>query len=364
MDTGSIEITAAANRPSENPETGFQTASTHQGTIMPLPVIAVTGGEPAGIGADICLDLAAAKLPCRPVVLADIGLLRQRAAQLGKTVALRNFSPNLPPQPGTLDVWHIPLAAPCEAGRLNAANSSYVLQLLDTACQGIQNGTFAAMTTAPLHKGIINDAGAGGGFFSGHTEYLAEKSGTPRVVMMLAGGGLRVALATTHLPLKDVAAAITRESLLETARILHRDLRHKFGLAHPRILVAGLNPHAGEGGHLGHEENDVIIPALEEMRAAGLDIRGPYPADTLFQPFMLKDADAVLAMYHDQGLPVLKYASFGQGVNITLGLPFIRTSVDHGTALDLAGTGRADSGSLMAAVRTACAMAAAGLAGD
>lgn len=331
---------------------------------MSLPVIAVTGGEPAGIGADICLDLAAAKLPCRPVVLADICLLRQRAAQLGKTVALREFSPNLPPQPGTLDVWHIPLAAPCEAGRLNAANSPYVLQLLDTAYQGIQNGTFAAMTTAPLHKGIINDAGAGGGFFSGHTEYLAEKSGTPRVVMMLAGGGLRVALATTHLPLKDVAAAITRESLLETARILHRDLRHKFGLAQPRILVAGLNPHAGEGGHLGHEENDVIIPALEELRAAGLDIRGPYPADTLFQPFMLKDADAVLAMYHDQGLPVLKYASFGQGVNITLGLPFIRTSVDHGTALDLAGTGRADSGSLMAAVRTACEMAAAGLAGD
>lgn len=331
---------------------------------MPLPVIAVTGGEPAGIGADICLDLADAKLPCHPVVLADIGLLRQRAAQLGKTVALRDFSTNLPPQPGTLDVWHIPLAAPCEAGRLNAANSPYVLQLLDTAYQGIQNGTFAAMTTAPLHKGIINDAGAGGGFFSGHTEYLAEKSGTPRVVMMLAGGGLRVALATTHLPLKDVAATITRESLLETTRILHRDLRHKFGLAQPRILVAGLNPHAGEGGHLGHEENDVIIPALEELRAAGLDIRGPYPADTLFQPFMLKDADAVLAMYHDQGLPVLKYASFGQGVNITLGLPFIRTSVDHGTALDLAGTGRADSGSLMAAVRTACEMAAAGLAGD
>ena len=283
---------------------------------------------------------------------------------MGKPVALRDFSPNLPPQPGTLDVWHIPLASPCEAGRLNAANSPYVLQLLDTAYQGIQNGTFAAMTTAPLHKGIINDAGAGGGFFSGHTEYLAEKSGTPRVVMMLAGGGLRVALATTHLPLKDVAAAITRESLLETTRILHRDLRHKFGLAQPRILVAGLNPHAGEGGHLGHEENDVIIPALEELRAAGLDIRGPYPADTLFQPFMLKDADAVLAMYHDQGLPVLKYASFGKGVNITLGLPFIRTSVDHGTALDLAGTGRADSGSLMAAVRTACEMAAAGLAGD
>ena len=331
---------------------------------MPLPIIAVTSGEPAGIGPDICLDLADAKLPCRPVVLGDIDLLRHRAETLGKTVSFCYYGDSETPPKGALEVLHIPLAAHCEAGRLNAANSPYVLQLLDTACQGIQNGTFAAMTTAPLHKGIINDAGAGGGFFSGHTEYLAEKSGTPRVVMMLAGGGLRVALATTHLPLKDVAAAITRESLLETARILHRDLWHKFGLAHPRILVAGLNPHAGEGGHLGHEENDVIIPALEELRAAGLDIRGPYPADTLFQPFMLKDADAVLAMYHDQGLPVLKYASFGQGVNITLGLPFIRTSVDHGTALDLAGTGRADSGSLMAAVRTACEMAAAGLAGD
>ena len=206
----------------------------------------------------------------------------------------------------------------------------------------------------PLHKGIINEAT--GAFFSGHTEYLAEKSGTERVVMMLAGGGLRVALVTTHLPLKDVAAAVSFDAVCETARILHRDLRGKFKIAAPRILVAGLNPHAGEGGHLGHEENDVIIPALDKLRGEGLDVRGPYPADTLFQPFMLKDADAVLAMYHDQGLPVLKYASFGRGVNITLGLPFVRTSVDHGTALDLAGTGRADGGSLVTAVQTALEM--------
>lgn len=322
---------------------------------MTLPILAVTSGEPAGIGPDVCLGLAEHDLPCRPVILADKHLLAERAAQLGKNVRLRDYAPDNRAEAGTLEVLHIPLAAPCEAGRLNAANAPYVLQLLDTAYGGIVRGEFAAMVTAPLHKGIINEAT--GAFFSGHTEYLAEKSGTERVVMMLAGGGLRVALVTTHLPLKDVAAAVTFDAVCETACILHRDLRGKFKIAAPRILVAGLNPHAGEGGHLGHEENDVIIPALDKLRGEGLDVRGPYPADTLFQPFMLKDANAVLAMYHDQGLPVLKYASFGRGVNITLGLPFVRTSVDHGTALDLAGTGRADGGSLIEAVRTALAMA-------
>ena len=321
---------------------------------MNLPILAVTSGEPAGIGPDVCLGLAEHDLPCRPVILADKHLLAERAAQLGKNVRLRDYAPDNRAEAGTLEVLHIPLAAPCQAGRLNAANAPYVLQLLDTAYGGIVRGEFAAMVTAPLHKGIINEAT--GAFFSGHTEYLAEKSGTERVVMMLAGGGLRVALVTTHLPLKDVAAAVSFDAVCETARILHRDLRGKFKIAAPRILVAGLNPHAGEGGHLGHEENDVIIPALDKLRGEGLDVRGPYPADTLFQPFMLKDADAVLAMYHDQGLPVLKYASFGRGVNITLGLPFVRTSVDHGTALDLAGTGRADGGSLVTAVQTALEM--------
>lgn len=321
---------------------------------MNLPILAVTSGEPTGIGPDVCLGLAEHDLPCRPVILADKHLLAERAAQLGKNVRLRDYAPDNRAEAGTLEVLHIPLAAPCQAGRLNAANAPYVLQLLDAAYGGIVRGEFAAMVTAPLHKGIINEAT--GAFFSGHTEYLAEKSGTERVVMMLAGGGLRVALVTTHLPLKDVAAAVTFEAVCETARILHRDLRGKFKIAAPRILVAGLNPHAGEGGHLGHEENDVIIPALDKLRGEGLDVRGPYPADTLFQPFMLKDADAVLAMYHDQGLPVLKYASFGRGVNITLGLPFVRTSVDHGTALDLAGTGRADGGSLVTAVQTALEM--------
>ncbi|MBF0804007.1 MULTISPECIES: 4-hydroxythreonine-4-phosphate dehydrogenase PdxA [unclassified Neisseria] len=321
---------------------------------MPLPVIAVTSGEPSGIGPDICLDLPAAVLPCRPVVLGDKAMLQARADKLGKAVVLRDFTPAAEPEEGVLEVLHIPLRMPCRAGRLNVANAAYVIELLDTAYKGIQNGTFSAMVTAPLHKGIINDAGMP---FSGHTEYLAEKSAAKQVVMMLAGGGLRVALATTHLPLKDVAAAITQPQLESVAKIVHCGLQKKFGIASPRILVAGLNPHAGEGGHLGREEIDTIIPALDSLRAQGIDVRGPYPADTLFQPFMLKDADAVLAMYHDQGLPVLKYAGFGKGVNITLGLPFVRTSVDHGTALDLAGTGKADSGSLMVAAATALEMA-------
>ena len=325
---------------------------------MTLPVLAVTSGEPAGIGPDICLDLAFADLPCRCIVLGDKNLLQSRAEQLGKTITLQDFDPQGgKPEHGILEVLHIPLDAPCQAGKLNPANAAYVLKLLDTAYQGISDDLFDGMVTAPLHKGVINDGHASDHFFSGHTEYLAEKSQTEQVVMMLTGGGLRVALVTTHLPLKDIAAAITRPLVESVTRILHADLRDKFGIARPRILVTGLNPHAGENGHLGHEEIDIIIPALKQLQSEGIDAHGPYPADTVFQPFLLKDADAVLAMYHDQGLPTLKYAGFGQGVNVTLGLPFIRTSVDHGTALDLAGTGKADSGSLMTAVATALEMA-------
>ncbi len=321
---------------------------------MSYPVFAITSGEPAGIGPDVCLDLPQFQLPARCVVLADIDLMRERARLLGKDVQIVPYQANkLPSDSKTLEVLHLPVTEPVQAGILNVNNAPYVIDLLDRAHQGIVAGEFAGMVTAPLHKGIINDAGKP---FSGHTEYLADISHTPQVVMMLAGGGLRVALVTTHLPLKDIAAQITPELLSSVIHILHNDLQHKFHIENPRILVTGLNPHAGEQGHLGHEELDVIIPTLQKLQSDGLDIKGPYPADTVFEPFILKDGDAVLAMYHDQGLPVLKYASFGKGVNITLGLPFIRTSVDHGTALDLAGTGRAMSGSLQAAVEYALQM--------
>ncbi len=321
---------------------------------MSYPVFAITSGEPAGIGPDVCLDLPQFQLPARCVVLADIDLMRERARLLGKDVQTVPYQADkLPSDSNTVEVLHIPVAEPVQAGILNVNNAPYVIDLLDRAHQGIVAGEFAGMVTAPLHKGIINDAGKP---FSGHTEYLADISHTPQVVMMLAGGGLRVALVTTHLPLKDIAAQITPELLSSVIHILHNDLQHKFHIENPRILVTGLNPHAGEQGHLGHEELDVIIPTLQKLQSDGLDIKGPYPADTVFEPFILKDGDAVLAMYHDQGLPVLKYASFGKGVNITLGLPFIRTSVDHGTALDLAGTGRAMSGSLQAAVEYALQM--------
>ena len=318
-----------------------------------LPVIAVTSGEPAGIGPDICLALAARRLPCRAVILADRSLLAARAAQLGLTLRLREFDPARPPSAGELEVLHLPLAAPVSAGRLNPANSAYVLDLLRRAVAGCSDGTFDAMVTAPVHKGVINDAGVP---FTGHTEYLAALTSTPRVVMMLVGGGLRVALATTHLALADVPAAITRANLEQTLRILHRALQQRFGLAEPRILVAGLNPHSGEGGHLGREEIELITPVLEQLRQAGMHLAGPFPADTLFTPQVLARGDCVLAMYHDQGLPVLKYASFGKGVNVTLGLPIVRTSVDHGTALELAGSGAADPGSLVAAIETALEM--------
>jgi 4-hydroxythreonine-4-phosphate dehydrogenase len=310
-----------------------------------LPVIAVTSGEPAGIGPDICIALASwaqkSAVAVRLVVIGDRDLLQQRARQLGVDIA-------------GLEIRHVPLRVPSLAGRLDIANARYVLDLLDTACDGCVGGEFAAMVTAPVHKGVINDAGIP---FTGHTEYLADRTHTPRVVMMLAGtgeqAGLRVALATTHLPLKDVSAAITKDELTTTIRILHRDLVNKFGFADPRILVAGLNPHAGEGGHMGMEEIEVITPVLDALRAKGIDLVGPLPADTLFTPKVLAGSDAQLAMYHDQGLTVLKYAAFEEGINITLGLPILRTSVDHGTALDLAGTGRADPRSLFAAVKVA-----------
>jgi 4-hydroxythreonine-4-phosphate dehydrogenase len=329
--------------------------------------IAVTSGEPAGIGPDLCLQLAAHAQAVQPVVLGDRGLLSERAAALGLNVFLRDFDPENPVDPGAspgfgggncLDVIHLPLAAPVVAGRLDPANGAYVLALLDRALAGCQSGEFAALVTAPVHKGVINQAGV---HFTGHTEYLAERTGTPLVVMMLAGsterGPLRVALVTTHLPLKEVPAAITQDLLERTLRILHADLQQKYGLTQPRILVAGLNPHAGEGGYLGREEIEVISPVLEKLRAEGLQLSGPHPADTMFTPPVLAQGDAVLAMYHDQGLTALKYATFGHGINVTLGLPIIRTSVDHGTALELAGSGRADPGSLFEALAEAVRMA-------
>jgi 4-hydroxythreonine-4-phosphate dehydrogenase len=322
------------------------------------PLIAVTSGEPAGIGPELCLRLADWQGAARPVVLGDCRLLAERAAALGLEVAFRDYEAGQPEAAGVLDVLHLPLARPAIAGHLDAANSPYVLALLDRALAGCQRGEFAAMATAPVHKGVINQAGVA---FSGHTEYLAEKTATPLVVMMLAGdtgrGPLRVALATTHLPLRDVPAAITADLLERTLHILHADLRSKYGLETPRILVAGLNPHAGEGGYLGREEIEVITPVLDKLRAQGMRLSGPHPADTMFTPPVLAQGDAVLAMYHDQGLTALKYATFGQGINVTLGLPIIRTSVDHGTALELAGSSKADPGSLFAALTEAARMA-------
>ena len=320
--------------------------------ITPL---AITSGEPAGIGPDLCVELAVAPPDIPFVVIADKNLLLQRAGQLGIDLHVQDYVPgqNPPARDGSLSVIHVPLAAPCQPGVLNAANSEYVLATLKRAVQGCLAGEFAAMVTAPVHKGIINEAGIQ---FTGHTEFLAEQTKTRIVVMMLVGGGMRVALATTHLPLKDVAAAITAPLLENVLRIIQQDLRDRFGIARPRILVAGLNPHAGEAGYLGREEIEVMIPVLDRLRAEGFNVSAPLPADTLFTPEKLAQCDCVLCMYHDQGLPVLKHASFGQGVNVTLGLPIIRTSVDHGTALDLAGSGKADSGSLLEAIRVAAQM--------
>jgi 4-hydroxythreonine-4-phosphate dehydrogenase len=299
--------------------------------------------------------LSRREVAARVVVIADRDVLAQRARDLGVEVQLIDYSAHPQRVPaGSLNVLHLPVSKTVVPGRLDPANSRYVLRTLEVACDGCLDGTFDAMATAPVNKSAINDAGIA---FTGHTEFLAERTQTPRVVMMLVGGGMRVALATTHLALRDVPDAITRETVAETLRILDRDLKRRFGIERPRVLVAGLNPHAGESGHIGREEIDVIAPALEEARSAGVDAVGPLPADTLFNPDKLREADAVLAMYHDQGLPVLKHASFGSGVNVTLGLPIVRTSVDHGTALDLVGTGRADIGSLIAAIELAADLA-------
>lgn len=316
----------------------------------PRPRIAITAGEPAGIGPDLCVMLAHKPIPAELVIIADEAVLHQRAEQLGILINTTAPLDNVHQGNGSLSILHQATAEPVIAGELNPANSQYVLNTLLTATDGCSHGNFDAMVTAPVHKGVINQANIA---FTGHTEFLAEHTHTPQVVMMLVGGGLRVALATTHLPLNQVSQAISKDSLETTIRILHQDLISKFGIPQPRILVAGLNPHAGESGYLGKEEIEVITPVLEKLRIEGMSLIGPLPADTLFTPHHLEQADCVLAMYHDQGLPVLKHASFGGGVNVTLGLPIIRTSVDHGTALDLAGKGNIEIGSLLAAINLA-----------
>lgn len=314
--------------------------------------VVITPGEPAGIGADVTVMLAQRAWPAELVVCASAALLQARAKTLNLPLTLREYQPDKPAvaqAAGTLTLLPVALTNG-QPGQAEVANSHYVIETLARACDGALRGEFAAMITGPVHKGIINAAGIP---FSGHTEFLAERAGCQQVVMMLVVKGLRVALVTTHLPLKAVAAAITSTRLTQVISVLHQDLQQKFNLPQPRILVCGLNPHAGEGGHLGREEIDIIEPVIETLRQQGMALTGPLPADSLFQPRYLDNCDAVLAMYHDQGLPVLKYCGFGQAVNITLGLPFIRTSVDHGTALELAGTGKANPGSLLAATQLA-----------
>jgi 4-hydroxythreonine-4-phosphate dehydrogenase len=326
--------------------------------------LALTPGEPAGIGPDIVAEVAQYAGPAPLVAVADPDLLHERAEKLGLALATPLYDPAQPParhEAGVLPVLPVGLQQPARPGHLDPANAGYVLETLDRAAEGCLSGRFAGLVTAPIHKGVINEAGIP---FSGHTEYLAARCGGQHPVMLLAAGNLRVALATTHLPLRAVPDAITPATLEQVLHILDHDLRLRFGLARPRVLVCGLNPHAGEGGHLGREDMDIIAPTLEMLRAQGLDLIGPLPADTLFTPRHLDGADAVLAMYHDQGLPVLKHAGFGRAVNITLGLPMIRTSVDHGTALELAGTGRAETGSLMAAITLATEIAARAAGGQ
>lgn len=318
---------------------------------MTIKRIAITAGEPSGIGPDLVLALASENWSHQLVVIADKSMLLERAELLGIKVELIDYQPNLEPAPqkaGSLVVEHIALAQPAIAGELNAANGHYVLNTLERAALGCMKSEFDAIVTGPVHKGVINRAGVA---FSGHTEFFAEKSNTPLVVMMLATEGLRVALVTTHIPLAYVSKAVTEERLERIIHILNKDLIEKFAIEKPTIYVCGLNPHAGEDGCLGHEEIETITPTLDKIRQSdGINLIGPLPADTIFNDKYLQQADAVLGMYHDQVLPVLKYKGFGRSVNITLGLPFIRTSVDHGTALDLAGTGQADTGSFKTAL--------------
>lgn len=318
-----------------------------------VPVIALTPGEPAGVGPDLAIRLAQQPPACALVLIADPALLAQRAKQLRLPFSAREWQGR---ESAGQDVYVLPVktARPVSAGQLDMANAPYVIETLKSAVAGCLRGEFDALVTGPVHKGIINDAGIG---FTGHTEFLADASNAAQPVMMLAAPGLRVALATTHLPLAEVPRAITRERLTTVIEVLHTDLKNKFGIADPVILVCGLNPHAGESGHLGREEIEVIEPVIKALGARGMGLRGPVPADTAFIPSQLQGVDAVLAMYHDQGLPVLKHHDFAHAVNITLGLPFVRTSVDHGTALELAGTGRADVSSLVAAVGMALALA-------
>lgn len=321
-----------------------------------LPRIALTPGEPAGVGPDLCVQLAQRPHPAELVALGSVELLQVRAERLGLALRLREFDARQSPEaqrPSQLKVVDIPLGAPVQPGRLDPGNAAYVLETLRRGCDGCLEGGFDALVTGPVHKGVINEAGCP---FTGHTEFLAERCGA-HPVMMLAAPGLRVALVTTHLPLAAVSGAITRERVRRVLSLVHRDLQQRFALEAPRLLVCGLNPHAGEGGHLGREELEVIGPVLAELRAHGMRLEGPLPADTLFTPKYLEHADAVVAMYHDQGLPVLKHLGFGRSVNVTLGLPIIRTSVDHGTALELAETGRASPASLEAAVAMAVELA-------
>lgn len=320
--------------------------------------LAITSGEPAGIGPDLCIQLAQQPNSAQLVVFGDAELLQQRARQLDLPIQLIPFEDTTPLQPTaarTLWLKQVDLAEPVTPGQLNRNNAQYVMQTLQQAAEGCLNRHWDGIVTAPVHKGVINDAGHP---FTGHTEFFRDLANVEEVVMMLATSDLRVALVTTHLPLREVADAITRDRIQRVVRILHHDLQNQFGIQTPHILVAGLNPHAGENGHLGREELDVITPTLDALRSEGLHLTGPLPADTLYTPKYLEQADATLAMYHDQGLPVLKHHGFGRAANITLGLPFIRSSVDHGTALDLAATGKADCGSLMTAVEVAAAMVA------
>ncbi len=321
-----------------------------------LPRIAVTPGEPAGVGPDLMVELAQQQWDAQIVVYADAEMMLQRAQQLRHKIKMLPYTAGMDyiQKPGEMIIHHIPVATIVEPGKLDVENGAYVVETLRMACDQNIQGDFDAVVTGPVHKGTINKAGVS---FSGHTEFFAQQSNTADVVMMLATDGLRVCLATTHIPLAYVSKAITPERLDKVIKIMNTDLKLKFGISKPRIYVCGLNPHAGEDGHLGQEENLVMKPTLDILRNEGLDIIGPLPADTIFHEKYLEDADVVLAMYHDQGLPVLKFKGFGNSVNITLGLPFIRTSVDHGTAADLAGTGNANIGSMARALETAIDLA-------